>query len=99
MNGWFAFDSPQAAAARYQLTRYIGHPGAPAPDIMHVDPLPGDVFLLCTDGIAEQVPYHRILELLGQEPEVAVRDLLAHAEAAGGNDNATAIVIQVSSTP
>ncbi|RSM62140.1 serine/threonine-protein phosphatase [Kibdelosporangium aridum] len=99
VNGWFAFDSPQAAAARYRLTRYIGHPGAPAPDIMHVDPLPGDVFLLCTDGVAEQVPYHRILELLGHEPEVAVRDLLAHAEAAGGNDNATAIVVQVSSTP
>ncbi|MCE7007679.1 protein phosphatase 2C domain-containing protein [Kibdelosporangium philippinense] len=99
VNGLFAFDSPQAAAARYQLTRYIGRLGAPAPDIMHVEPLPGDVFLLCTDGVAEQVPYHRILEILGSRrgPEAMVRDLLAGAEAAGGNDNATAIVVQVSS--
>ncbi|ALG12991.1 PP2C family protein-serine/threonine phosphatase [Kibdelosporangium phytohabitans] len=100
VNGWFPFDSAQAAAARYQLTRYIGHPGAPAPDVMHVDSRPGDVLLLCTDGVAEQVPYHRILETLGSgtTPSAMVRDLLARAGAAGGNDNATAIVVQVSST-
>jgi PPM family protein phosphatase len=101
VNGWFPFDSPQAASARYQLTRYVGHPGAPAPDVMHIEPLPGDVFLLCTDGVAEQVPYHRVLGVLGDDsgPDAMVRDLLAHAEAAGGNDNASAIVVQVSSTP
>nr|WP_232328082.1 protein phosphatase 2C domain-containing protein [Kibdelosporangium sp. MJ126-NF4] len=101
VNGWFPFDSPHAATARYQLTRYIGHPGAPSPDVLHVDPLPGDVLMLCTDGVAEQVPYHRILEILGSgaSPSSMVRDLLAHADAAGGNDNATAIVVQVSSTP
>ncbi|CAM4222713.1 serine/threonine-protein phosphatase [Kibdelosporangium persicum] len=101
VHGWFPFDSPQAASARYQLTRYVGHPGAPAPDVMHIEPLPGDVFLLCTDGVAEQVPYHRVLEVLGNGsgPEAMVRDLLARAEAAGGNDNASAIVVQVSSTP
>ncbi|ONI70412.1 protein phosphatase [Actinosynnema sp. ALI-1.44] len=101
VNGWFPFESSQAAAARYQLTRYVGHAGAPAPDVMHVDARSGDVLLLCTDGVAEQVPYHRILEILGSgtTPGAMVRDLLAQADAAGGNDNATAIVVQVSSRP
>ncbi|WP_433264024.1 PP2C family protein-serine/threonine phosphatase [Actinosynnema sp. CS-041913] len=95
VNGWYAFDSPQAASARYQLTRYIGHPGEPEPDLLKITPRPGDVFLLCTDGVAEQVPYHRILETLSQQagPDTMVRTLLDLADAAGGNDNATAVVV------
>ncbi|MFD8498178.1 PP2C family protein-serine/threonine phosphatase [Amycolatopsis sp. NPDC059657] len=97
VHGWYPFDSPQASAARYQLTRYIGHPARPEPDVLTVFPRPGDVFLLCTDGIAEQVPYHRMLEILSlpKPPEELVRQLLADAEAAGGRDNATAIVVRV----
>lgn len=97
VHGWYPFDSPQAAAARYQLTRYVGHPGEPAPDLMTIEPLPGDVFLLCTDGVAEQVSYQRISDILGKQegPQWMVRALLAAAAAAGGNDNATAIVVTV----
>lgn len=82
--------------ARYQLARYIGHPARPESDVLAVFPRPGDVFLLCTDGIAEQVPYHRLLEILAQpkSPEELVWHLLAEAEAAGGQDNATAIVVK-----
>jgi serine/threonine protein phosphatase PrpC len=95
VHGWYPFDSPQAAAARYHLTRYVGHPAQPEPDVLHIKPLPGDVFMLCSDGVAEQVPYHRILEILRQQsdPQAMVRELLAAADAAGGNDNASAIVV------
>jgi serine/threonine protein phosphatase PrpC len=97
VHGWYPFDSPQAAAARYQLTRYIGHPGAPEPDLLRLNPRAGDVLLLCTDGVAEQVPYHQIREILSQpaDPETMVRNLLDEANAAGGRDNATAIVVAV----
>lgn len=97
VHGWFPFDSPQAASARFQLTRYVGHPAQPAPDVMFIAPAPGDVYLLCTDGVAEQVAYQHVQSTLGGRgtPEEKVRSLLAAAEAAGGNDNATAIVIQV----
>lgn len=96
VHGWFPFDSAQAKTARYQLTRYVGHPGRPAPDVLSVLPLPGDVYLLCTDGVAEQVEYARIADILAaRTPEAAVRELLAAADAAGGQDNATAVVVSI----
>jgi serine/threonine protein phosphatase PrpC len=96
VHGWYPFDSPQANAARYHLTRYVGHPEHPAPDILNVVPRLGDVFLLCTDGLAEQVEYARMAEILATlAPERAVRELLDAADAAGGQDNATAVVVSV----
>ncbi|MBL1074274.1 serine/threonine-protein phosphatase [Nocardia sp. 2] len=96
VHGWFPFDSPEAAAARYRLTRYIGHPAAPEPDILAITLHPGDTYLLCTDGVAEQVPYDRLHALLAlPDPRSAIDGLLAACAAAGGNDNATAIVLRV----
>ncbi|CAL9359615.1 Serine_threonine phosphatase stp [Actinosynnema sp. ALI-1.44] len=96
VHGWWPHDSAQAHAARYQLTRYVGHPSHPDPDLLHIRPQPGDVYLLCTDGVAEQVPYHRMAEILTTStPQNAVNLLLAETTAAGGNDNATAIVVRI----
>lgn len=96
VHGWYPFDSPQAKAARYHLTRFVGHPERPAPDVLSVVPAVGDVYLLCTDGVAEQVEYARIAEILAaREPHQAVRQLLDAADAAGGQDNATAVVVSV----
>jgi PPM family protein phosphatase len=97
VNGLYAADSPQAARDRYRLTRYVGHPGRPEPDVMSLALRPGDQMLLCSDGIAEQVTYEQIHETLAlaTTPDEKVRILHAFAEAAGGRDNATAIVLQV----
>lgn len=96
IHGWYPMHSREAATARYQLTRYVGHGAHPEPDILSLPVRPGDLLLLCTDGIADQVPYHRILEILKQwcPPAEMVRQLLAAADAAGGHDNATAVVIR-----
>jgi serine/threonine protein phosphatase PrpC len=93
--GWYLADSAAAAQARYQLTRYIGHPDAPEPDVLSVSLRPGDVYCLCTDGLAEEVSYQRMGELLAAGPADAVAALLAEALAAGGKDNATVVVIRV----
>ncbi|WP_306744786.1 PP2C family protein-serine/threonine phosphatase [Saccharothrix yanglingensis] len=96
VHGWYPFDSAEARAARYHLTRFVGHFEAPEPDLLRVGVRSGDVLLLCTDGVAEQVPYRRLAEVLGSDApaEDAVRALLDDAEAAGGRDNATAIVVR-----
>lgn len=71
IHGWYPYDSPAAHAARYQLHRYMGHPAAPQPDILNVELRPGDVFLVCSDGIAEQVPYQRLMQVLGGNDNAA----------------------------
>ncbi|GIM89107.1 PP2C family protein-serine/threonine phosphatase [Paractinoplanes toevensis] len=100
LHGWFTADSDEAKMARYRLTRYVGHPQDPSPDILNVDLLAGDVYLLCTDGVADQVTYERLNQVLGTEPDpaAAVHLILADTLEAGGADNATAVVIKVEQT-
>lgn len=95
--GWYPADSAAAAAARYQLTRYVGHPARPEPDLLNVTLHPGDVYCLCTDGVAEQVDYQRLSARLGAttSPIEVVRGILADTLVAGGRDNATIAVLQV----
>ncbi|GAB3155623.1 protein phosphatase 2C domain-containing protein [Micromonospora sonneratiae] len=94
---WYPADSPTAAAARYQLTRYMGHPDLPEPDLLNVSLRPGDVYCLCTDGVSEPISYDRLRQLLDGDPADAVRIALADTLAAGGRDNATMTVVRVES--
>ena len=100
LHGWFTPDSPEARAARYRLTRYIGHPKSPEPDVLNVTLHPGDVYLLCTDGVTDQLSYERLIQLLGTNPDpaAAVHFMLEDTLEAGGDDNATAVVIRVEPT-
>jgi protein phosphatase len=58
---------------------------------------PGDRLLLCSDGLTKMVSDERLTEILGgvDEPEVICKQLVSAANAAGGQDNITAIVIFV----
>jgi serine/threonine protein phosphatase PrpC len=100
LHGWFAAGSPEAQTARYRLTRYAGHPEEPEPDVLNVALHPGDVLLLCTDGVADQLSYERLTQILAAAPDPAeaVALLLDGTLAAGGADNATAVVIRVEQT-
>jgi serine/threonine protein phosphatase PrpC len=95
--GWYPADSPQAEAARYRLHRYVGHPDSPEPDVLNVALRPGDLLCLCTDGLAEQVSYQRLGQVLGSGtgPDEMVSALLADSLTAGGRDNATVAVMRV----
>jgi serine/threonine protein phosphatase PrpC len=100
LNGWYPADSAQAGRDRYHLTRYVGHPDRPEADLLAVSPRSGDRYLLCTDGIADQVGYHRLATVLERrDPAAAVRELLADSLGAGGRDNATAVVLHVRPHP
>jgi len=59
---------------------------------------PGDVFLLCTDGLSGQVPPQRILEIVAEsrsDIEVCAKNLVAASNEAGGEDNVTVVVVAV----
>jgi serine/threonine protein phosphatase PrpC len=100
LHGWFTADSEEARAARYRLTRYVGHPSGPEPDVLSVALQPGDVYLLCSDGVADQLTYERLIQLLGTNPDpaAAAHFMLEDTLEAGGDDNATAVVIRVEPT-
>ena len=62
-----------------------------------VDLQPGDVLLLCTDGLTRHVPDERIAEVLGRaaDAESACRELVADALDGGGSDNITVVVARM----
>ncbi|HEX8911324.1 MAG TPA: Stp1/IreP family PP2C-type Ser/Thr phosphatase [Humisphaera sp.] len=82
--------------ARNRITASVGMPGDPTPDSKRVDLQPGDKLLLCTDGLAGMIPDEEIRGLLDrrESPAAACQTLIDAANAAGGHDNITAVVIE-----
>lgn len=67
-----------------------------APDPLSIEP--GDMFLLCSDGLYRMVDEEDILAVvLGFDPAQSVERLVDLANEAGGRDNITAQVIQIGS--
>ena len=57
---------------------------------------PGDVLVLCSDGLTEMLPDERIASVLRgeREPQGACERLVAEANERGGRDNITAVVVR-----
>lgn len=72
-------------------------------EVHQLDLHPGDVLLLCTDGLTDMVPDEAIAAALAAEadPESASRRLIDEANRNGGEDNVTAVVARfdTSSSP
>jgi protein phosphatase len=90
--------TPEEAAVHPQrnvLTRALGvYPDEQA-DVAFYDLAPGDVLLLCTDGVHEVVP-HAILQAALEADPASAADAIVHAAlAAGARDNAMAAVLAV----
>jgi len=78
---------------RHVITRALGMPDA-EPDIQSTEVRPGDVFLLCSDGLYEPLAPATIAALLDGPPELACRNLIDAAYAAGSRDNISAVVVR-----
>jgi protein phosphatase len=93
--------TPEQAAIhpeRSILTRAVGldhRVPVDTPDPLEL--VPGDQVLLCSDGLTETVPDPHIAELLttGPDGDAACRALIDAANAAGGPDNITVVLIRV----
>ena len=80
---------------RHVLTNVLGGDEAGVRvDVQRVFLEPGDVLLLCTDGLNNMLNDERIAGVLTAEvePAAACERLVADANAAGGRDNITAVV-------
>jgi hypothetical protein len=88
-----AADHPQ----RSIITRALGPEPEVEVDLQTVPAAPGDVFLLCSDGLTTMVGEERIADVLAAAGSMreAVRALVDEANGAGGRDNITAMAFQV----
>jgi protein phosphatase len=79
------------------LNRAVGVTPGVKVDLLIARPRPEDVYLLCSDGLSKMVADGDIQEILNQEPDLskAVQKLVERANAKGGRDNITVILVQV----
>jgi len=98
----------RAEAARSPLrnviTRVLGTQGSVTPDVTEAEIEPGDLFLLCSDGLTRELSDARIEALLstpasGSAPQNELDEfcsrLIVAANKAGGHDNITCVLVRV----
>jgi serine/threonine protein phosphatase PrpC len=78
-----------------QITRYVGIDDQANPYVRTVSLKEGDRLLLCSDGLTDVVNDKAIAAILRAEgdPQASCRQLIQAANAAGGHDNVTVIVV------
>jgi PPM family protein phosphatase len=77
------------------LNRVLGTHAEGPPDTLVADVEPGDLFLLCSDGLTNMLEFEELRALLGAHaplPQLA-RDLVAAANRNGGIDNITVVLL------
>jgi serine/threonine protein phosphatase PrpC len=79
------------------ITRALGPEPDVEVDVQTVPAAPGDVFLLCSDGLTTMVDEERIAAVLSAAVSMreAVRTLVDEANRAGGRDNITALAFRL----
>ncbi|MBV8631407.1 MAG: serine/threonine-protein phosphatase, partial [Silvibacterium sp.] len=94
--GQLTQDEADHSPLRNVITRAIGTQVSVSADIAELDLKPGDMLLLCSDGLTRELPDERIASLLSQDggPEELCSRLVDAAKAAGGHDNITAVLVR-----
>jgi protein phosphatase len=83
---------------RNVVTRALSGGEDPDIDVVEIQPQPGDRYLLCSDGLFGVVPDEKIGAIVGDRSaslEDICGKLIDAANAAGGPDNITAMLLQV----
>lgn len=82
---------------RNVITRALGGALQVVPDAREVEVRAGDLYLLCSDGLTGMIPESEILRIVVDNTEDlnrACQELIDTANANGGSDNITAVLIQ-----
>jgi protein phosphatase len=86
---------------RNMITRALGTQESVVPDTFTLEPEPGDLFLLCSDGLTRDLKDAEIERTLaqmlsnGQPLEEQCERLIDAANKAGGGDNITCLLVHV----
>lgn len=87
-------DAPRRTSV---LTRAVGVADSVEVDLSEAPLMPGDVLLLCSDGLTREVTPDTILETVidRKTPQPIAEQLMSLAKAAGGRDNITVLILSV----
>ncbi|MEX1217406.1 MAG: Stp1/IreP family PP2C-type Ser/Thr phosphatase, partial [Acidimicrobiales bacterium] len=80
------------------LTRALGIDSSVLVDSWEILPVVGDRYLICSDGLFNEVDENRIAATLRRlaDPDEACRELIRLANESGGRDNITCVIVDVS---
>lgn len=83
---------------RNVITRALGTQSRVTPDIFELEPEPGDLFLLCSDGLTRELADPLIESLLSADLplDALCTRLVEAAKKAGGHDNITCVLVRAS---
>jgi PPM family protein phosphatase len=90
-------DEAASVPQRHILTRALGVAPVVEVDAWELSPEAGDRYLLCSDGLSNEVDQDVMTEVLASEPDPAkaAKELVAVANDNGGSDNITVVVLDV----
>lgn len=90
-------DEAKQHALRHVIVRAVGIGESLAVDFIRGKCLPGDVFLLCSDGLTDMVDDAVVERTLSTCPQLdrCVDSLIESAKTAGGHDNITLVLCEV----
>jgi len=80
------------------VTRALGVDPVVEPEIRDYDTMPGDIYLLCSDGLNDMVEDEEIaltLQALSANLELAATQLIQAANDSGGRDNVSVILVRI----
>ena len=79
------------------VLRAVGQESELALDLLRGKILPGDLFLLTSDGLTDMIQDDQIREILSTKVDIhrKVDELIESAKAAGGKDNITVVLVSI----
>lgn len=96
LQGWLTADQARHSPARHQLLQALGSTRPPVPDVVEGACRPGDLLLMCTDGLTGELSdaeIHALLTERGTADEATADRLVAAALSHGGRDNVSVVLI------
>ena len=99
--GLISEDDAKHSPQKNLITRALGIDAIAEADVKEYRTRPGDLYLLCSDGLSDLVDDETIQSALATEKEPGdhIKFLIDKANANGGRDNISVIIVRVGDTP
>jgi protein phosphatase len=97
-SGLITAEQAKHAQHKNLVTKALGIDPSVEPEMHEYDTRPGDIYLLCSDGLPDMVEDDDIsmtLEALGANLKLAAQQLVQMANDNGGKDNVSVILVRV----